>query len=134
MNTNAHANASCSTAACAGQGPETKSTRVLTPRCDIFESDGVVHVVAEMPGVDESAVDVSVERNVLTIRGRFDAVAPEGLRPLWREFDGGVYQRSFELTSGVDANAIRASMKHGLLRLDVPKHRPALRKIPVHVG
>lgn len=137
MNTNTHdtsTTTTCDTTACTSRATETRPARVLTPRCDIFERDGVVHVVAEMPGVDESGVEVSVERNVLTIRGRFDSLAPEGYRPLWREFDGGTYQRSFELSNEVDANGIRAVMKNGLLSLHVPKNRPAARKIAVTAG
>jgi len=121
--TTAHTNTSATT--------EARATHTLTPRCDIYEREGVVHAVVEMPGVAEDAVDVTIERDVLTVRGRFDSPAPEGFRALWREFGGGTYERSFELSSDVDAAGIQAAVKNGLLTLRVPKTRPVQRKIPI---
>jgi HSP20 family molecular chaperone IbpA len=109
----------------------TRPERMLVPRCDIYEDKDAVHLLAEMPGVDETSIDVTLERSVLTITGRFEPPAPEGLRPVWREFEGGEYRRSFELSNEADADGIRASIEHGLLRVDVPKTKPAQRKIPV---
>jgi HSP20 family molecular chaperone IbpA len=105
--------------------------RVIVPRCDIYEDKDAVHLLAEMPGVDETSIDVTLERAVLTIAGRFESTAPDGHRPVWREFEGGEYRRSFELSNEADADGIRASIENGLLRVDVPKTKPAQRKIPV---
>jgi HSP20 family protein len=84
-----------------------------------------------MPGADESSIDVTLERSVLTISGRFEAAAPEGYRPVWREFEGGEYRRSFELSGEADASGIEASIQNGVLSVKVPKTKPAQRRIPV---
>ncbi|MBL8860254.1 MAG: Hsp20/alpha crystallin family protein [Planctomycetes bacterium] len=107
---------------------------VVAPRCDIYENDRTVHVVAEMPGVDAKTVEVTVERNVLTIKGTADTNDPEGFRLLWREFDGVDYRRSFELSSEADSSSIKASMQNGLLRVEVPKSVPTQRRIPIQTA
>ena len=109
----------------------TRPVRVLVPRCDIFEGENAVQLVCEMPGADESSIAVTLERSVLTISGRFEAAAPEGYRPVWREFEGGEYRRSFELSGEADANGIEASIQNGVLSVKVPKTKPAQRRIPV---
>lgn len=114
-----------------GNVERTRPVRVLVPRCDIFEKEDAVQLVCEMPGADESSIDVTLERSVLTIVGRFDARAPEGYRPVWREFEGGEYRRSFELSGQADAEGIEASIQNGVLSVKVPKTKPAQRRIPV---
>jgi len=51
------------------KGERTRTTPVYTPRADIFETRGQVIVVADMPGVDENSVEITLEKNTLTIRG-----------------------------------------------------------------
>jgi HSP20 family molecular chaperone IbpA len=109
----------------------TRPLRVLVPRCDIFEREDAVHLLCEMPGADESTIDVTLERSILTISGRFDASAPEGYRAVWREFEGGEYRRTFELSNEANANGIEASIQNGVLSVKVPKTKPAQRRIPV---
>lgn len=48
----------------------TRSGRVYTPAVDIYETTEAIVLVADMPGVDESSVDVTLEKSVLTIYGR----------------------------------------------------------------
>jgi HSP20 family molecular chaperone IbpA len=110
----------------------TKERRpVVTPRTEILETKDDVVLVAEMPGVDETSVEVTLEDDVLTIRGKTEDPALEGHRRVYAEFERGDYERSFALTDGADAGKIEASVKNGLLRVRVPKARPASRKIPV---
>jgi HSP20 family protein len=109
----------------------TRPVRVIVPRCDIFEGEDAVQIECEMPGADESSIDVTLERSILTITGRFEAEAPEGFRPVWREFEGGEYRRSFELSNEANAEGIEAGMQNGVLSVKVPKMKPAQRRIPV---
>lgn len=113
---------------------EPRAKHIVAPRCDIHESDKAVFVTAEMPGVSPDAVEVTLERNVLTIRGRSQAIQPEGLRLLWREFEPVDYRRSFELTAETDGTQLRAALANGLLRVEVPKRAPEQRRIQVHAG
>ena len=107
---------------------------VFAPRTEIYETMDEVVLVAEMPGVDESSVEVTLEDDVLTIVGRTRDLADLGLgghRRLYAEFERGDFRRAFALTDAADAEKIEASVKNGLLRVRVPKARPASRRIPV---
>jgi HSP20 family molecular chaperone IbpA len=109
----------------------TRPLNVIVPRCDIFEGDDAVTLLAEMPGVDEKSIDVSLERHILTISGRAEPKAPAGHRRIYAEFDAGEYRRAFELSNEAQAEGITAEIQNGVLRVTVPKSKPAHRKIPV---
>jgi HSP20 family protein len=109
----------------------TRPLRRVAPRCDIWEGQDGVHVVAEMPGVDAASIEVTLERDVLTVAGRAPLPARAGLRQLYAEFEGCEYRRSFQLSGTADAEAIQASFKDGLLDVLVPRRKPAQRKIAV---
>ena len=113
----------------------TQARRVLTPAADVYEgADGLV-VVADMPGVDEKSVDINVERNVLTIEGRVEPDRQEGYQLVYREYEPGDYRRAFVLSDEVDVARIEASVKHGVLRIVLPKAEAAkARKITVKTG
>jgi HSP20 family molecular chaperone IbpA len=104
---------------------------VFTPRTDIYETEGNFVLVADMPGVDEKSIDVTLEENVLTIVGRTQDFAPQGYRRVYDEIERGDYQRSFVLSDRADAGAIQASVKNGVLRVMVPKVKPSQKRIPV---
>lgn len=110
----------------------TRSRRVFSPRADVYETGEAIIVVAEMPGVAEEALDITLEKNVLTIRGAVEASAPEGYNLAYSEYGEGDYERSFILADSVDQEQIEAILKNGVLRLRLPKVKAALaRKIPV---
>ena len=112
----------------------TRERPVHSPRTDIYETENEVVLVADMPGVDEKSIEVTLERNVLTIAGRTQDVAADGYRLAYAEFERGDYQRSFALSGQADRDGIQASMNAGVLRVSVPKAKPALKKIPVKSG
>jgi len=118
----------CGPAAERATETDTKST---TPYCDVWEAEDGVHVVAEMPGVDPGSVEITVERDVLSIRGKAElpraAARVEG-RPATVAI---AYLRSFQLSDTADSEAIQASCKDGLVRLLVPRKQPSRRRIPV---
>jgi HSP20 family protein len=106
--------------------------KVFTPRADIFETAESIVVVADMPGVDEGTVDITLEKNILTIDGRVEPVHPEGYRLSHREYEVGSYSRAFALSDEVAREGIQATVRSGVLRLTLPKAGPArARKIPV---
>ena len=109
----------------------TRERPVHAPRTDIYETEDEVVLVADMPGVDEKSIDITLERNVLTILGRTQDVAPEGYRLAYAEFERGDFQRAFALSNQADPNGIQASIQDGVLRVSVPKAKPALKKITV---
>jgi len=118
------------------EGAENKRGReVFSPRADIFETgDGFV-VVADMPGVAEDSVEITLEKNVLTFKGQIEAPEREGFKLAYGEYREGDYERSFTLSEGIDRDGIEATAKDGILRLTLPKSKEAAaRKIPVVAG
>ena len=91
------------------------------PSADIFETEEVLTVVLEMPGVGKDNVDVNIENGVLTVEGRIDLAKYEGLRPVYTEYNVGPYRRNFRISSQVDQEKIAAEMDDGVITLRLPK-------------
>jgi len=109
--------------------------RTYVPRSDVYETEESIVVVADMPGVDDKSVSITLEKNVLTLAGKVEADAPEGYRLALSEYDTGNYERRFALSQSVDREGIEASVKEGILTLTLPKAREAMpRKIEVKAG
>lgn len=85
-------------------------------------------ILADVPGVSPDAVDVTLERQVLTIRGQTEDSPPQGFSPVYREYQPGDYERAFTLSEDLEAERIEASCKNGVLRLFLPKAGPAQTK------
>jgi HSP20 family protein len=115
-------------AAPAEGGERTRPRPVYAPRTDIFESDDGLVILADMPGVPADGVDVTLERNVLTIRGRTEDSPPQGFSPVYLEYQPGDYERVFTLSEDIEAERIEANVKAGVLRLFLPKAGPAQTK------
>jgi HSP20 family molecular chaperone IbpA len=109
----------------------TRSRPAFVPRTDIYESNDEIVLVTDMPGVDEDTVDITLEKNVLTVNGFVEATEPEGYTLTYAEYRVGDYQRSFKLSSEIDQDKIDASLKDGVLQLRLPKVSPTTRKIAV---
>ena len=113
----------------------TRDRLAFVPRADIYETDGAIFVVADMPGVDESSLDITLENNVLTINGYVESVPPEGYSLSYAEYREGDYVRSFRLSDEIDRAGIEATLKDGVLSLSLPKIKEARRrKIAVKAG
>ncbi|HYG73418.1 MAG TPA: Hsp20/alpha crystallin family protein [Planctomycetota bacterium] len=114
------------------QGVERTMTRkVFMPRADIYESGESLVILLDMPGVDEKSVDVTLEKDILTITGTVQPHIPEGHTLAYSEYEIGDYRRAFTI-SDVDRENITAVVKNGVLRLTLPKSAQArTRKIEV---
>jgi HSP20 family molecular chaperone IbpA len=110
-------------------------TTVYAPDVDICEATDAFTIVADMPGVDEKTVEIDVEQNTLTLRGRLALETPAECTLSHREYRSGSYERAFTLGNEVDRSGVKATMRDGVLRLHLPKVKEAqLRRIPVQVG
>lgn len=110
----------------------TRSKRLYAPPVDIVEEKDNLFLVADMPGVDENSVDITLDKNVLTIYGTVEPEMPENHRLVSAEYGIGDYQRTFTLSDEIDREKIEATVKNGVLRLTLPKAQTAkTRKIPV---
>lgn len=108
---------------------------VLTPRIDVAETDDAIELTAELPGVEESDVDVSVLEGVLTLSGEKKSTreSNDGVRVVERRY--GSFKRSFRLADNIDAEKISATFKNGVLTLTLPKvpeTKPEPRKIAIN--
>jgi HSP20 family protein len=110
----------------------TRECKCFIPRVDIYETNDDIFLVADMPGVDEKSVDITLEKNTLTINGYIDPEQPDNYSLAYAEYEVGDYQRSFSLSDQIDQDKIEATVKYGVLRLRLPKAGPAkARKIAV---
>ncbi|HKZ04470.1 MAG TPA: Hsp20/alpha crystallin family protein [Methylomirabilota bacterium] len=102
----------------------TEATRpgvLLTPPVDIFEDAHAITVLADMPGVTPGQLTIDLHEGVLTITGRGEPLDGASERPVFQEYPAGVFQRSFTLSEAIDQERIQATLKHGVLRLRLPK-------------
>jgi HSP20 family protein len=110
----------------------TRDRLAFVPRADIYETEAAITIVADMPGVDENSVDITLENDVLTINGYVEQVEPDGRRLAYAEYQVGDYQRAFSLSDQIDQDGIEATVKDGVLRLFLPKVKEArVRKIAI---
>ena len=118
-----------------GEAERTRDRKAFVPRVDIYEAGDEIVVVADMPGVNENTVEITLEKGVLSITGTVDPVPPEGYDLAYAEYEVGDFQRSFRLSDQIDQDKIAAHVKDGVLRLHLPKIGPAqARKIAVTSG
>jgi len=103
--------------------------RYVTPPVDIVETDEGLLLMADVPGLDEQSLAISVDQGILTIEGK--AVFGTG-ELLWREYSMDGYWRQFQLPETFDASKAKAEIKHGVLTLHLPKAEAAKpRKIAI---
>lgn len=107
-----------------GAMPTTREeNRYQIPPVDIYEDKEGLTVVVDMPGVDKENVDIRVDNGVLTIQGK---VKPMALgESIYNEFALLDYFRQFQLSNEVDQGRITAEMKHGVLKIFLPKSEKA---------
>jgi HSP20 family protein len=110
--------------------------RGFTPALDLSESaDGYLVEVA-VPGIKPEDLQVTLENNVLTIKGESRQEAEDKQRNYHRvERHYGSFQRTIALPSTVKSDSIQASLDNGILRLDIPKSEEVKpRRISVNIN
>ena len=105
----------------------TEGTRpgvLLTPPVDIFEEGDAITLLADMPGVKPGHLTIDLHEGVLTITGH--AQPQDGSNEMVvYEYPAGIFQRSFTLSEAIDQGRIQATLRHGVLRLRLPKAEQA---------
>jgi HSP20 family protein len=111
-------------------------TSAWLPPVDVFEDQDSVKIVAEIPGVDFNDLTLSIENNVLTIRGEKRQTREDRTDRVHRyERTYGFFERSFVLPATVDPDRIEANLDNGVLTISVPKAEKARpRQIEVRGG
>jgi HSP20 family protein len=106
--------------------------RAVAPTVDVFENVDELLIVADVPGVPSSGIDLRVENDTLTLDARRSAAKDESVA-LAREYDEVDFATTFRIPAGIDAAAIGAETKNGTLVVRLPKAAAAKpRKIVVH--
>ena len=106
------------------------------PTVDISETENGYEIRAELPGIQEDDVNVSVTDNVLTVKGeKRQEKETEGKNYHRVERRYGGFQRSFTLPKHIETDAIKAEFKDGVLTLRIPKAEVAKpTEIPITVN
>jgi HSP20 family molecular chaperone IbpA len=103
------------------QAEREPARRVARPLVDIFETDDRIVVIADLPGVRQDGLELTIDRGVLTIRGEVrrlpDAPLPEGLPTR--------FERAFTLPEIIDPEGVDATLEQGVLTLAMTKRREA---------
>ena len=117
------------------QGETTRPGPVFRPEVDILEREDSYVIYADLPGVDDTSVDLRFDQGALTLHAQLATLPETGWSPLHAEYRIGSYHREFRLSEDIDASGVSAKMHNGVLELQLPKsaeHRP--RTIPVQAG
>ena len=113
-------------------GEPTRSRKVYSPYTDIIDTGSEILVIADLPGVDEHSLEVTLEKNVLTLYANPPVEKVEKYSLSYGEYGVGDYERKFVVSEDVDREHIAAHVKDGVLTLHLPKAGPAKsRKIEV---
>src|SRR5438552_14027920 len=86
-----------------------------------WEGQDGYHLALMAPGADPSAISITAVGGTLTVEGELNVGTPEGARPLWQEFGPSRFRRTIQLPDAIDADAVEAYYKNGLLFISVPK-------------
>lgn len=102
---------------------------VASPAVDFAEDDKAYYITAELPGMSEKDIDVSLSGDTLTIKGeKRDEKEEKAKNYYLSERSYGAFQRSFTLPEGVDRDKIEASFSSGVLALTLPKTAEAVKQ------
>jgi HSP20 family molecular chaperone IbpA len=102
----------------------TRNKKVYLPNVDIVEKKEAIVLYADMPGVDDKSVNITLEKNILTITGSVEVEHYKEYDLSFAEYGIGDYERAFTVSEGIDREKIEASVANGVLKLVLPKAEP----------
>lgn len=98
----------------------------------IYENSESYTVLVELPGADEKALQVRLDKGVLTVEAPLKMQPPEKTTAIYSELRLGNYRRTLNVGDQIDEEKIEATFTNGLLKLVMPKSKAAkTRKIPI---
>jgi HSP20 family protein len=109
-----------------GNGEIFGSAADAAPHVDVSEDDDAYEITADLPGVEEKDIEVTLKENLLTLRGEQKMEREEKKKDYhMTERRHGSFERSFRLPDNVDAEKIKAAFDKGVLTLTLPKSAKA---------
>jgi HSP20 family protein len=118
-----------------GMAPARQTPRAFNPSVDVVDAPGELTVTAELPGMTQGDIDVSLTGDTLTIRGEKKTEREDkakGYHLVERSF--GSFTRSIPLPVEVKADEVKAAFRNGVLTITLPKTQRALegtKKVPI---
>jgi HSP20 family protein len=114
------------------EAERTRTRKVYVPKVDIYETKDAIVLLADMPGVDEKTVDITLEKNALTLKGTVEPFSIKDHSIAYAEYDTGDYERAFTISDAVDRDRIEAAVRNGVLQVTLYKAEPVkARKIAI---
>lgn len=109
---------------------EEGATLSWSPRLDVSETDKALEIVADLPGMDKKDINVSLDGDVLTIKGEKKEVKEKKDKHFHTiERRSGSFYRALRLPVAVENDKIEANFKDGVLTLTLPKSKEAAKKV-----
>ncbi len=117
--------------------PNTATAReddVLIPAVDVIEDPQGILLIADLPGVPKEQLNIQVDGDLLTLEGAIALPVPQGITSIHAEIEAPRFRRAFTLSRELDAERVEAELRHGVLRLRIPKKAHAQpRRIEVQI-
>ena len=111
------------------------SRQSYSPLMNVSETESDYLVMMDLPGVEKKDVDVNLKNGILTVSGeRKTSEKSEENNRIWHETTFGAFSRSFELTSDIVEEKIKAKFNNGVINITIPKAeevKPSVKKITV---
>jgi HSP20 family protein len=108
---------------------------ILSPRVELTETDTDLRVIAELPGVKEQEIEVSLDDGVLTLRAEKKSQRKdERENTHFTERSYGIFQRSLQLPFQVDPDEVNAAFDNGVLTITLPKPKGRQQRRKIEVG
>jgi HSP20 family protein len=121
--------------AAARNGAVAQPQPVRVPAVSVRETEQAILLEADLPGVSLDHVEITIDQDILTLRGAVSPAAHDGYRLLHREYADAGFARSFTMPDCVDRQQVAAVVKNGVLTLTLPKQQAVQpRRISVQTG
>ncbi len=110
----------------------TRERQCFVPKTDIYETEDMIVMLADLPGVNQDSVDITLDKNVLNIDAYNSSNENKDYSVTYSEYVPGDYHRKFRLTREINRDKIEAVVSDGVLELRLPKAEEAkVKKIPI---
>jgi len=93
----------------------------LRPAVDVHENDDVIVLYAELPGISQDNLNITIDNGNLQLEAKASIDTPSEMDVVYAEFQTPNYRRSFTLSNELDIDTIEARLSHGILQLSIPK-------------
>ncbi len=111
-----------------GFTPQQERTGLFIPSIDVVDTGEGIKITAELPGMEQNDIDISITKDVLNIKGEKKAEKEEKGKGFYRmERSYGSFNRTIPIPAEVDTDKVEATFKKGILTISLPKTDKALR-------